>query len=115
MTGSQEDSAGPGPTNIRFLRPQMVTLPDRHILLGVSHASDNAARHRVFEVRARFDDALGGWVAQAEEQNMNGQPGPWEPGPNSVNPGLRFATAAACLGNAVTEIVAAFDADAAAT
>src|SRR5829696_9223557 len=49
----------------------------RHILLGVSHASDDPARHRHFEIRATFDQAANGWVAQVAEQNRNEQPGAW--------------------------------------
>ena len=49
----------------------------RHILLGVSHASDDPARHRLFEIRATYDQAANGWVAQVAEQNRNEQPGAW--------------------------------------
>jgi len=49
----------------------------RHILLGVSHVSDDPARHRHFEIRATYDQAANGWVAQVAEQNRNEQPGAW--------------------------------------
>ena len=49
----------------------------RHILLGVSHASNDPARHRDFEIRATYDQAANGWVAQVAEQNRNEQPGAW--------------------------------------
>jgi hypothetical protein len=84
-------------------------------LLGVSHPSDDPSRHRVFEVRATFDAAAGGWVARVGEQDRNEQCGVW--GPN-LAPGGEvgvFATAAACLGDAVATIVALVDRDAAET
>ena len=49
----------------------------RHILLGVSHASNDPAQHRLFEIRATYDQAANGWVAQVAEQNRNEQPGAW--------------------------------------
>ena len=49
----------------------------RHIVLGVSHASDDPARHRNFEVRAVFDTRALGWVARVAEQNRNEQLGIW--------------------------------------
>ena len=45
----------------------------RHIVLGVSHSSDDPARHRNFEVRAVFDAMTRGWVARVAEQNRNEQ------------------------------------------
>ena len=78
----------------------------RHILLGVSHVSDDPARHRHFELRAVYDPAAGGWVAQVAEQNRNEQPGAWAPAlmPNELPP-QGFPTAAGCLGDAVTTLV----------
>jgi hypothetical protein len=82
----------------------------RHILLGVSHASDDPTQHRLFEIRAVYDQAANGWVAQVAEQNRNEQPGAWTP--ELMRNGLRshvFPTAAACLGDAVTTLVALVD------
>jgi hypothetical protein len=51
----------------------------RHILLGVSHVSDDPTQHRLFEIRAVYDQEADGWVAQVAEQNRNEQPGAWTP------------------------------------
>jgi hypothetical protein len=95
---------------VRFANARRPT--DRHVLLGVSHPSDDPARHRVFEIRASHDAAKGGWVARAGEQNLNEQRGDWQfveaDGDSPV-----FPTAAACLGHAVSVIVAAVDQEAA--
>jgi hypothetical protein len=82
----------------------------RHILLGVSHASDDPARHRLFEIRATYDQAANGWVAQVAEQNCKSQPGAWsaELLIDAVWSHV-FPTAATCLGDAVTSIVALVD------
>jgi hypothetical protein len=85
--------------------------PERHIVLGVSHASDDPSRHRVFEVRASLDATAGGWVARIGEQNRNEQRGEWRA---NLSPGAQvrvFPTAAACLGDATAAIVTAFDRD----
>jgi hypothetical protein len=82
----------------------------RHILLGVSHASDDPARHRDFEIRASYDQAAHGWVAQVAEQNRNEQPGAWAA--QVLMDGIRshvFPTAAACLGDAVMSLVTLVD------
>ena len=71
----------------------------RHILLGVSHASNDPARHRDFAIRATYDQAANGWVAQVAEQNRNEQPGAWAA--EVLMDGIRshvFPTAAACRG-----------------
>jgi hypothetical protein len=97
----------------RVLRPDVWRPPDRHILLGVSHASNDPARHRDFEIRATFDQAAHGWVAQVAEQNRNEQPGAWAA--EVLMDGIRshvFPTAPACLGDAVTSIVALDDREA---
>ncbi len=96
----------------RVVRPEVWRAPDRHVLLGVSHASDDPALHRVFEVRASFDVAAGGWLARVGEQNLNDQREDW--GPNLASEGAlpAFPTAAACLGDAVATIVAMVDRDA---
>jgi hypothetical protein len=85
----------------------------RHILLGVSHASDDPARHRDFEIRATYDQAANGWVAQVAEQNRNEQPGAWAA--EVLIDGIRshvFPTAPACLGDAVTSVVTLVDREA---
>ena len=82
---------------------------DRHIRLGVSHPSDDPARHRVFEIRASYDAGAGGWVAWVGEQNRNEQLGGWGPGPGDGGRARAFPTAAACLGDAVAAIVALVD------
>jgi hypothetical protein len=85
---------------------------DRHVILGVSHPSDDPSRHRTFEIRAVYDATRDGWIARAGEQNLNEQRGDWmlvEPGDG---PPPVFASAAECLGHAVTTIIAAVDRDA---
>src|SRR5687768_9291694 len=42
---------------------------------GVSHASDDPALHRNFEIRATYDLAANGWVAQIAEHNRSEYPG----------------------------------------
>jgi hypothetical protein len=85
----------------------------RHILLGVSHASNDPARHRDFEIRATYAQAANGWVAQVAEQNRNEQPGAWAA--EVLMDGMRshvFPTAATCLGDAVTRVVTLVDREA---
>lgn len=90
-------------------RPQ----PDRYIRLGVGHPSGDPARHRVFDVKTTYSSEAGGWVARLGEQNVNDQ---------FLGFGARlttdrelrvFDTPAACLGDAVTTIVAMVDSEAA--
>src|SRR3954463_10652043 len=52
------------------LRPQVLRPADRHVLLGVSHASNDPALHRSFEIRAAYDPNTPGWVAYYGEQNL---------------------------------------------
>jgi hypothetical protein len=85
---------------------------DRHIRLGVSHPSDDPARHRVFEVRAAYSEAAGGWVAQVGEQNTNEQLQGWGAWLKDGGRERSFPTAAACLGDAVALIVAMVDREA---
>ena len=99
----------------RAPRPAVRHASDRHVLLGVSHPSDDPSRHRIFEVRAAFDAAVGGWVARVGEQDRNEQRGVWGPNPAPGGEVGVFATAAACLGDAVATIVAMVDRDAAET
>jgi hypothetical protein len=84
----------------------------RHILLGVSHPTDDPRRHRIFEIRASYDATAAGWVAQVGEQDRNEQRGAWAPllTPDGATP--VFPTAAACLGAAVASLIATVDADA---
>jgi hypothetical protein len=84
----------------------------RHILLGVSHASGDPVRHRNFEVRAGFDAMTGEWIARVAEQNRNEQRGVWGADITDSERMPTFPTAAACLGNAVTMIVAMVDREA---
>jgi hypothetical protein len=85
---------------------------DRHVRLGVSHASGDPARHRTFEIRASYDVQKKGWLAHVGEQNLNEQRGDWALLMMGDAPPPVFATAAECLGYAVTVIVADFDQDA---
>ena len=102
----------PRPPDGRMVRPEIWRPPDRHILLGVSHPSDDPALHRVFEVRAAFDAVAGGWLARVAEQNQNEQREPWGPHLRSEGAPPVFATAAACLGDAVASVVAMADREA---
>lgn len=86
--------------------------PDRHIRLGVSHPSNDPARHRVFEIRASYSEAVGGWVAQVGEQNANEQLSSWGATPDDDARPASFPTAAACLGDAVAFVVDAVDREA---
>jgi hypothetical protein len=85
---------------------------DRHVRLGVSHASGDPARHRTFEIRASYDAVKEGWLAHVGEQNLNEQRGEWVLLTMGNTPPPVFATAAECLGYAVTLIVAEFDLEA---
>jgi hypothetical protein len=100
-----------GPVTGRVLRPRQWRLAERNIIVGVSHPTNNPARHRVFEVRATFDAARHGWVARVGEQNLNEQRGAWEPDLMGEELGQGFPTAAACLGDAVTRLIATIDED----
>ena len=84
----------------------------RHILLGVSHSSGDPVRHRNFEVRAVFDAMAGGWIARIAEQNRNEQRGVWAANLTDPERMPTFPTAAVCLGNAVTMLVAMVDREA---
>ena len=77
----------------------------RHIVVGISHPSNDPTRHRVFEVRAVPNGQDGGWVASCEEQNANAQPDRWPAWLPNDHRNHPFPTAAACLGNAVEFIV----------
>jgi hypothetical protein len=88
----------------RLLRPAFGHRTTRHIRLGVSHASGDPARHRTFEIRAAYDASRAGWVASLGEQNLNDQRGAWTPVPGDPA-AAAYATAAACLGAAVTLVL----------
>lgn len=92
----------------RLLRPDFRRPPDRHVRLGVSHASGDPAQHRTFEIRASYDAARQGWVASVGEQNLNDQRGAWVSLTSKDQP-THFPTAAACLGAAVAIVVTTFD------
>ena len=83
---------------------------DRHVRLGVSHPSGDPARHRVFEIRASYDGAVGGWMARVGEENANEQLQGW--GPSAEGSARAFPTPAACLGDAVAAVVAEVDREA---
>jgi len=100
------------PDRGRMLRPEVWHPPDRHILLGISHPSDDPARHRTFEIRATYDTETGAWSARIGEQNLNEQRGAWDPGLADAHGAPRFPTAAACLGDAVTRLMTMVDRDA---
>ena len=92
--------------------PRTVPPPTRHILLGVSHPTDDPMRHRIFEIRATYDATAAGWVAQVGEQDRNEQRGAWQSLRAPDGAATSFPTAAACLGAAVASIIATVDADA---
>jgi hypothetical protein len=95
-----------------MLRPEVWQSPDRHILLGISHPSDDPARHRTFEVHAAYDAQTGEWSARVGEQNLNEQRGAWEAHWADTKGAPRFPTAAACLGDAVARLIAVVDQEA---
>ena len=101
----------PFPDRGRILRPEAWRPPDRHILVGISHPSDDPARHRSFEIRATYDAETGTWSARVGEQNLNEQRGDWEPELVDADGAPRFPTAAACLGDAVTRLMTIVDQD----
>ncbi len=112
MKPARESDREPGSANHRVLRPAVWQQQDRHIILGVSHPSDDPSRHRVFEVRATFDAARGGWVARMGEQNLNEQRGEWAQSSTVQGQVQVFPTAATCLGHATATIIAVVDRDA---
>lgn len=113
-TGRPGEERGPGaegqaipPVGAPAIRPE------RHLRVGVSHPSNDPARHRTFDVRASYREGVG-WVAHVAEENRNEQLGPdaaAPPGPGHAAP---FPTAAACLAHAVSVLVRMVDGDAAA-
>jgi hypothetical protein len=112
MDAGEEPDRPPGDAARKVLRPAAWQPRDRHIILGVSHPTDDPSRHRVFEVRAVFDAARGGWAALAGEQDLNEQRGDWDPVLTERDQASSFPTAAACLGHATAAIIAAVDREA---
>jgi hypothetical protein len=110
MAFAQSPQPADPEANDALRRPQILRPADRHVLLGVSHASSDPARHRTFEILATYDIGAHGWVAHVGEQNLNEQRGDWAPLGGEDRPSS-FPTAAACLGHAVASIVSAFDRD----
>jgi hypothetical protein len=84
-------------------------------VVGIGQPTDDPAQHRAFTLRARFDPAAGGWIAHSAEQNRNDQSAAWTPIAAAAAAPRGFPTAAACLGAAVTRLIAAVDQEAAAT
>ena len=82
---------------------------ERSISVGVGHPSGDPARHRVFEIRASYDEAVARWVARVGEENANEQLDPWEAVPDLGGRPRAFPNPAACLGDAVTSLVAMVD------
>ncbi len=82
---------------------------ERSIRVGVGHPSGDPARHRVFEVRAAFDEEEGGWVARVGEENPNEQLDRGEAGRTLGDRARAFPTPATCLGEAVAVLVAMVD------
>ncbi|MDP9358541.1 MAG: hypothetical protein M3R02_25310 [Chloroflexota bacterium] len=85
---------------------------ERSIRVGVSHPSGDPARHRVFEIRASYDEAAGGWVARVGEENANEQLDRWGVALDLSDRTQGFPTPATCLGDAVAALVAAVDGEA---
>lgn len=85
------------------VRPQVWRRQDRHVVLAVSHTSQDPALHRTFQVRASFLNAEQGWRAFVSEQNFNDQFGEWSPLPGQDE--VILPTAAACLGWATEALV----------
>lgn len=105
-----EDATAASSDRGKMLRPHVWSRPDRHIMVAISHASNDPARHRTFQIRASFDMDRNGWRAHVSLQDHNDQSGEWALLPGVQDP--LYATAAACLGHAVTELISAFDAEA---
>ena len=82
---------------------------DRSLRVGVGHPSGDPARHRVFDVRAAYDEAAGGWVARVGEENPNEQLERWGAAPDRGDRARAFPTPATCLGEAVAVLVAMVD------
>jgi hypothetical protein len=84
---------------------------ERHILLGVSYASNDPSRHRTFEVRAVFDAERGGWIARYGEKSLNDQIERWVSWPLDDGRPRVFPTAADCLGQTATSVIAMVERD----
>lgn len=82
---------------------------DRHLRVGVSHPSNDPARHRVFAVRASYDVAAAGWVAWVGEENANEQLAGRAPRQRDEDKPRVFPTPVACLGDAVAALLTRLD------
>ncbi|MCC7023899.1 MAG: hypothetical protein IT338_13840 [Thermomicrobiales bacterium] len=109
MSPTDSGGAPPAGQSGNVVRPEIWRPADRHMLLGVSHDSDDPTRHRTFEIRASYDASRDGWVAWTREQNLNEQAGVWSRGVMGEDVFARFSSAAECLGRAVTALVVAVD------
>ena len=78
---------------------------ERSIRVGVGHPSGDPARHRVFEVRASYDEAAGGWMARVGEENANEQLKLCGAVPDPGGRPRAFPNPATCLGDAVAGLV----------
>lgn len=107
MFGNDDATAASGDRG-KMLRPQVWGRPDRHIMVAISHASNDPARHRTIQIRASFDAERNGWRAYVSPQDLNDQYGEWSWLPGTLD--QSYATVAECLGQAVTELISAFDA-----
>jgi len=110
MSGVEDATAAVSSDRGKMLRPQVWRRPDRHVMVAISHASNDPALHRTVQIRASFDMERNGWRAHISPQDHNDQYGDWSLLLNAGDP--LYATAAACLGHAVTELVSAFDGEA---
>jgi hypothetical protein len=82
---------------------------DRRLQIGISQPTDDPTQHHTYTVRARDDPAAGGWVARAGAQTHNDQFAGWDPESEADRARAVFPSAAACLGAAVTRLIAAVD------
>jgi hypothetical protein len=83
----------------------------RHVAVGISHPSDDPARHRNFGVVADYREGVG-WVAHLTEDDHNDQPRMEPVGLHAPDRSTAFPTAAECLGDAVAMLVRMVDGDA---
>jgi hypothetical protein len=79
----------------------------RHV--GIRQPTDDPSHHHVSTVRERDDPAAGGWVARVGEQTHNDQFAGWDPESTADRARAVYPSAAACLGAAVTRLIAAVD------
>lgn len=108
MSGSEDATASTSDRG-KMLRPQVWRRPDRHVMVAISHPSNDPALHRTVQIRASFDVDRNGWRAHVSPQDHNDQYGDWSLLFRTED--SLYPTAAACLGHAVTELVSALDAE----